>query len=72
MVKVQRRAERNQRDPTRTTFSLYLDRDVIAAMDTLVAIGQFPNRSEAVESACRQIIIDMARNSVMAVDGEAA
>jgi Arc/MetJ-type ribon-helix-helix transcriptional regulator len=72
MAKVQRRAERNQRDTPRTTFSLYLDRDVIAAVDTLVTIGRYPNRSDAVESAIRRLVIDAARESLAPVETVAA
>lgn len=61
-----RRSDRYNSDPTRKTYSAYLDRRVIEAVDSLVQIGRFPNRSEAIEEACKRLVSDVARESVEA------
>lgn len=48
-----RRKVRRERD----TFSFYLLPSVIAAVDALVESGRYANRSDAVEDACRLLVL---------------
>lgn len=52
----ERFSRRYMKHPHRKTVSAYLDEGVVRAVDTLVDLGVFPNRSEAIEEACRQLV----------------
>ena len=56
------RNARYDKNSNRKTYSAYLDVRVIAAVDTLVSVGEFPNRSEAIEEACRRLVKGSAHN----------
>ena len=58
------RNDRYDKNTTRKTYSAYLDTRVMDAVDALVAIGEFPNRSEAIEEACRRLVRLSAQNMI--------
>lgn len=52
--------ERNGRRNSHTerkTYSAYVDSRVMDALDMLVKVGTYANRSDAIEDACRRLVI---------------
>lgn len=63
-----KRNERRSTNPERKTYSMYLHRGVVEALDGLVSVGEYANRSDAIEEACKKLIKSSAIERINAID----